>query len=140
VTARWDTKTKQLIDGIIKDKDLNEHVTFYGKKSPEELAGFFRSADLYVSSSRKEGFGLTVAESIACGTPVLSTKSGGPEEIITEETGKLTSIKNLDKSLKNTLMSLKKFNKQKLHMHIENNFSMHSKMEKLNMVYSSILN
>jgi glycosyltransferase involved in cell wall biosynthesis len=139
VTPREDSETRQEIDAIIMEKDLNGHITFYDRKTPNELAGFYRSADLFISSSRKEGFGLVVAEAIACGTPVIATMSGGPEEIITEETGRVSSIENLEESLKKTLPSLNKFDKLKLHNYIKCEFSTSSKKEKLNSLYASVL-
>lgn len=36
-----------------------------------DLPGFYRSADWLLSTSRWEGFGLAIAEALACGTPVL---------------------------------------------------------------------
>jgi glycosyltransferase involved in cell wall biosynthesis len=41
-----------------------------------------RECALLVSSSRQEGFGIAVAEALACGVPVVSTPSGGPEELL----------------------------------------------------------
>lgn len=43
---------------------------------------YMKEADLYVCSSRYEGYNLTVAESLICGTPVLSTECTGPCEIL----------------------------------------------------------
>ncbi|HMK80979.1 MAG TPA: glycosyltransferase [Xanthobacteraceae bacterium] len=40
------------------------------------LAAIYRSADFTVCSSRAEGFGLTVAESMACGTPAIFPSYG----------------------------------------------------------------
>jgi len=44
---------------------------------------------LLVLPSRRESLGLVLAEALACGTPVLSTRCGGPEDIVTDEVGVL---------------------------------------------------
>ena len=41
-----------------------------------------KQADLYVCSSRYEGYNLTVAEALLLGLPVLSTDCAGPNEIL----------------------------------------------------------
>jgi glycosyltransferase involved in cell wall biosynthesis len=42
-----------------------------------------------VVSSRRESFSAVAVEALACGTPVVATRCGGPEEILTQETGVL---------------------------------------------------
>jgi glycosyltransferase involved in cell wall biosynthesis len=46
-------------------------------KNPQEVARLYRLADVFVSSSWFEGFGLPPLEAMACGTPVVTTNSGG---------------------------------------------------------------
>jgi glycosyltransferase involved in cell wall biosynthesis len=52
-----------------------------------ELASLIRAADCYVSPHRSEGFGLTVAEAMALGVPVIATDYGGTADFVTEEVG-----------------------------------------------------
>lgn len=52
-----------------------------------EIASHLRTASLFVLPSRQEGFGIVAAEALAAGVPVLSTPSGGPEELIERSGG-----------------------------------------------------
>lgn len=66
-------------------------VTIYPPVAHHELNPFFQAADLFVLPSRKEGFGLALAEAGAAGLPLISTKSGGPEDIINSTNGLLVT-------------------------------------------------
>jgi glycosyltransferase involved in cell wall biosynthesis len=51
--------------------------------SPEndfELAALYNKASIFVSTSASEGFGLPLLEAMACGTPVVTTDSGGIQD------------------------------------------------------------
>lgn len=62
---------------------------------PDPLPFFARAAVLAVSS-RYEGFGLTLVEALACGIPVVSTRCGGPAEILADgRYGWLTPVGNV---------------------------------------------
>ena len=46
------------------------------------VADHLRDAALLVLPSLQEGFGVVAAEALACGVPVLTTPSGGPEQLL----------------------------------------------------------
>ncbi len=50
--------------------------------SPRRLAALLRAADVYVHAALEEPFELSVAEALACGTPVVTASSGGILEIV----------------------------------------------------------
>lgn len=57
---------------------------------PESLSLLYASADVMVVPSRYEGFGQTVSEALACGTPVVAFDATGPRDIVEHrETGYL---------------------------------------------------
>ncbi len=50
---------------------------------PDELMpSYYSTADLYVSASLMEGFGLPLAEALACETPVVATEGGATAEVV----------------------------------------------------------
>ncbi|MEX0724236.1 MAG: glycosyltransferase [Gracilimonas sp.] len=83
---------KQVESKITAQKLDNIHI--HGPKSRDEILRWMQAADGFVLPSRKESFGIALIEAMACGLPVISTKSGGPEVIISDEYGKLIDTDN----------------------------------------------
>lgn len=52
-----------------------------------ELADFYSSADVFVNLTWEDTFPTTNLEAMACGTPVITYRTGGSVEAVTEETG-----------------------------------------------------
>jgi glycosyltransferase involved in cell wall biosynthesis len=48
----------------------------------DDVAPYVRNASLFVLPSLQEGFGVAVAEALACGVPAIVTPCGGPEHLI----------------------------------------------------------
>ncbi len=67
---------------------LEGAVTFAGHVPREEKVRLLRSAHVAASPSPKEGWGLTVVEANACGTPVVASRSPGLRDSVRDgETG-----------------------------------------------------
>jgi glycosyltransferase involved in cell wall biosynthesis len=52
----------------------------------------YRSADLFVLPSHSENFGLVVAEALACGVPVITTRGTPWEDLVTHRCGWWTPV------------------------------------------------
>lgn len=59
-----------------------EELSFTGAISVENLAAMYLKSDVLVISSKQEGYGFTAIEAMHAGVPVVSTRCGGPEQII----------------------------------------------------------
>jgi glycosyltransferase involved in cell wall biosynthesis len=57
------------------------HTSFIGWPV-ENLCALYNAADLFLSTSRGEGFGLTIAEALACGTPVIAQHVASIPEVV----------------------------------------------------------
>ena len=80
-------------------KELQEeklpNITFTGYVHGSELANIYANSTLFVFPSTTETFGNVVLEALACGTPVVASKSGGVQEIIQNgKTGILCEPRN----------------------------------------------
>ena len=63
-----------------------DNVTLLGEiRDQEKLADYYRAANLVVLTSKRETFGMAVAEALSCGTPVVGFESGGSESIAMKE-------------------------------------------------------
>ena len=61
-------------------------VSYFGLKTPQELARLYQSADVFVFPSLTDTFGLVLLEAMACGTPVAAFPVPGPIDVV--ENGK----------------------------------------------------
>ncbi|MCU1452357.1 MAG: putative glycosyl transferase [Acidimicrobiales bacterium] len=65
------------LDELIQSLDARSFVTLAGRVGDDELIDLYRSAWAVASSSVREGWGMTLTEAAACGTPAVATRIPG---------------------------------------------------------------
>lgn len=93
-------------------ENLEKLINTFNVQSTVELKGFIKnpypyikSADLFICSSRQEGYSLVVAESMVLETPIVSTSITGPREVL--DNGNYGCLcKNSEDGIKETLKEI----------------------------------
>ena len=81
ITGRKRWKYKEIFEMIAK-LNLQNEVIFTGYVSDGDLPALYNAADLFVYPSLYEGFGLPPLESMACGTPVITSNTSSLPEVV----------------------------------------------------------
>jgi len=77
VGADFDTTQKQFIE----QKKLDSCVSYLGQPDEQSLIEVYNAADCLLAPSTYEGFGLTILEAMACGTPVITANVTSMPEV-----------------------------------------------------------
>jgi glycosyltransferase involved in cell wall biosynthesis len=81
--------TRPKLETQAAELGIAEQVKFLGRLSREQVRAELRHCHALVSCSLVESFGVTLVEAMACGKPVIATRSGGPESFVRAEDGLL---------------------------------------------------
>jgi mannosylfructose-phosphate synthase len=65
------------LHNLIAEYQLHGRVIISDSLPDEQMADYYRAADVFALSSRYEPFGMTAIEALACGTPTVVTTRGG---------------------------------------------------------------
>lgn len=88
------------LSAFINNEELNSQVHLLGRQKRDQVKLEIQRSDCFVLSSFHETFGVVLIEAMSCGVPVISSKSGGPESIITDsKLGVLCDLENLEHEL-----------------------------------------
>lgn len=130
--------------GLPKDFDSKDYdyVEFIPPTdSKHELAKFYSEGDVFFNTSDMDTFGKVVAESLACGTPVVVFDNGALSELIGPGCGIVlqpdVGNKDIDKAIEQVLKNDKDFYRSACRKYIVDNFSYQNNCQQLLDAYKS---
>ena len=88
--------TNESVDRQLPDNILSIHRTHDQK----ELAEIYSAADLFVNPTREDNYPTVNMEAIACGTPVLTFRTGGSPEMLNEKCGRVVECDDVEALIK----------------------------------------
>jgi glycosyltransferase involved in cell wall biosynthesis len=72
------------VEAIIDELDATDWVTLRGRVTDSELVDLYRQTWIVASASAREGWGMTLTEAAACGTPAVATRIAGHRDAVRE--------------------------------------------------------
>ncbi|MCR5703798.1 MAG: glycosyltransferase [Eubacterium sp.] len=89
-----------------EDIELSEKILALPPTSnPTQLAEIYTAADVFVNPTLEDNFPTTNIEALSCGTPVVTFKTGGSVEVVTENTGRVVDQEDVE-GLKNAIYEM----------------------------------
>lgn len=80
---------KEQLQQLIDSHGLTDSCRLVGLIPRDQVVDFMNRCDCFICSSRREMLSCVLHECAACGKPAIGTMCGGPQDIITEQTGLL---------------------------------------------------
>lgn len=127
---------------LASELGVSERIRFVGGVTPGEVAAAMQEAALLVVPSRRESFSVVAAEALACGTPVVATRCGGPEEIVSSDAGVLVppdSPEALASAVDEALSNPDRFVPERLRRSVVARFGWEAASECLGSLYGRVL-
>ena len=91
------------LETIVRDHQLQEDVVFTGMIEGADRDCLLGRSDLFVLPTHSENFGLVIAESLAAGVPVITTRGAPWEELATSRSGWWIDLRDLKPTMEEAM-------------------------------------
>ena len=79
---------RENLEGLVQSLDAEEWIRMPGRVTDDELLDLYRRSWVVTSASIAEGWGMTLTEAAACGTPAVATRIAGHQDsVVHDQTG-----------------------------------------------------
>lgn len=126
LTIVGDGPLREELKKLVDQLSLTQQVQFTGHQSREQLLRIYNESHAFVLTSFKETFGVVLIEAMSCGLPVIATKCGGPESIISEPSlGELSEIdvESISLAMENLYLNRTLYDANSIRSFVVNHFS-----------------
>ncbi len=100
LSKRFDSEKYQVVlvgtDSKVDNTLPKEIISIHRTQNQTELAEIYSAADVFINPTREENYPTVNMESIACGTPVITFKTGGSPEMLDETCGSVVECNDID--------------------------------------------
>lgn len=120
---------KKSLEKLSRELRIENRVFFTGQKTRSEVSQLLANSDCLVVSSKVETFGVVILEAFGAGIPVISTRCGGPEELIDSSNGLLVDSSSVDEmalAMEQIRCDYQKFDAKYLINGVEKNYGQNS--------------
>lgn len=94
------------LQSLVKEHDLTENVSITGRVSPRNIHNYYAIADVFVSSSIREGLPIVILEAMSASLPIVATNIPGVCEVVEEEETGLLVPTNSPKELSEAMIQV----------------------------------
>lgn len=137
-----DGSLRAVLEEQARSLGLGDHCRFLGWLTPAGVRDELQQCDLFVVSSLHETFCIAAGEAMACGKPVLTTRCGGPEELVSPGTGMVVEAGNataLADGMQRFLEGKERFEPAAIRTRIEERFGEEALLRNLGRVYAEVV-
>lgn len=137
-----DGPERENLENLSKELGILEQVEFKGALNRDEVYKVMSNCNIFVLPSRFETFGVVLIEALANGKPVISTRNGGANDIVTDENGILVDIDDIEglgKAMLDLKLNYNKYNEEEIRNSCINKYSKKIITRQLEKVYSELI-
>lgn len=136
------SEERENLENLSKELGILEQVEFKGALNRDEVYKVMSNCNIFVLPSRFETFGVVLIEALANGKPVISTRNGGANDIVTDENGILVDIDDIEglgKAMVDLKLNYNKYNEEEIRNSCINKYSKKIITRQLEKVYSELI-
>jgi len=145
LSARFGSEVKIVLVGLSESdrKSVSSNILGIGHTTNrQELVDIYSTADVYVNPTREDNFPTTNIEALACGTPVITYRTGGSSEAIDDLSGIVVEkgdVEGLVRAIETVKRKGKSYYSKACRKRAESNFNKEDRSEDYVRLYEEII-